>query len=125
MPVSYSHGSLPYLKRKARNFGIKKHVTYGDTEIGEFLLSAVNMKGIKFPSEKDKVNPLLTDAYTITGHAFEIYAQSKVHTSNNKTFYDDIPYKYVKEMYTRFVRKDEPSKIEILSKFKVTEQVNA
>lgn len=111
MGMSIGAGELPFLTRKPRLLGIKKHVSYRNTEIGRFLLEAVKMDcGVTFPGNKQIIQPLLTKAYTITGHAFEILIQAKM---NHPV--DEIPRKSLQKMYANFNNLTKEEQIEILS----------
>lgn len=111
MGLSISAGDLPFLKRAPRLLGIKKHVSFRDTEIGRFLLDTVKIDcGVTFPGNKQIIQPLLTKAYTITGHAFEILIQAKM---NHPV--DEIPRKFLQKMYAKFNNLTEEEQIEILS----------
>ena len=69
MGMSIGAGELPFLTRKPRLLGIKKHVSYRNTEIGRFLLEAVKMDcGVTFPGNKQIIQPLLLQIVTRSRH---------------------------------------------------------
>ena len=78
--------SLDYLRQRPRNIGISRHIKW-KTEIGEFLLNLVNMEIPSFPKDKEIILSPKTDAYTITGHAFELLIRFHINFVNG-TQYD-------------------------------------